>query len=249
MLSRICSLLRIAPPSVEDEGLLFVSGGTVPTDATAGYQTGCIFQHTDGSAGTALYVNEGDEDSCDFNAVESPGTFSVDDLSDVGAVDYTAGKILVADGDSYAEVAVSGDTTLASSGAVSLNAAHAEQVAYIPVAALTAGSDLAATIQFAHHRAVTLQSIAFIAASDAIGTIDDSNTSVFAVTDGTNAIVTKTYNTGTQPTAPGVNDLGTLDATHKVLTANETVTLAITNGATAATPPGYLRIVYIPTNA
>jgi hypothetical protein len=50
-------------------GLLFVSGTTVPVDATAGYQTGCIFQHTDGTTGTAFYVNEGSVTSCDFNEV------------------------------------------------------------------------------------------------------------------------------------------------------------------------------------
>lgn len=69
MLSRLCSLLRMKPPVVEDTGLLFASGDTVPTDGTAGYQTGCLFQHTDGGDATALYVNEGTVTSCDFNAV------------------------------------------------------------------------------------------------------------------------------------------------------------------------------------
>jgi len=46
-----------------------------------------------------------------------------------------------------------------------------------------------------------------------------------------------------------LNDLGALDATHKVLTAGETVSLAITNGATANPPPMRLVIRYIPTNA
>lgn len=69
MLTRISSLLRIRPPSVTDEGLLLASGVTVPTDGTAGYQTGCLFQHTDGGAGTAFYVNEGSVTSCSFQAV------------------------------------------------------------------------------------------------------------------------------------------------------------------------------------
>lgn len=59
MLDRIASLLKIDPPVVGDRGLLFASGATVPSDATDGYQSGCIFQHTDGGAGTVLYVNEG----------------------------------------------------------------------------------------------------------------------------------------------------------------------------------------------
>lgn len=69
MLNRICKLLRIAPPQPTLKGLLNASGDTVPTDGTEGYATGCVFQHTDGTDGTALYVNEGDYDSCDFNAV------------------------------------------------------------------------------------------------------------------------------------------------------------------------------------
>lgn len=43
-------------------------GTTVPTDATPGFSTGCLFSHTDGGAGTALYVNEGTSSSCDFDA-------------------------------------------------------------------------------------------------------------------------------------------------------------------------------------
>lgn len=44
-------------------------GTVVPTDGTAGYLTGCLFAHTDGGAGTSLYVNEGSATSCDFNAL------------------------------------------------------------------------------------------------------------------------------------------------------------------------------------
>jgi len=68
MISRICSLLRVQLPVTENEGLLQASGDTVPADGIAGYQTGCLFQHTDGGVNTALYVNEGTVDSCDFNA-------------------------------------------------------------------------------------------------------------------------------------------------------------------------------------
>ena len=67
MISRLCALLKIKQPSAE--GLLLASGTTVPADGTSGYATGCLFQHTDGGAGTALYVNEGTYASCDFDAV------------------------------------------------------------------------------------------------------------------------------------------------------------------------------------
>lgn len=71
MITRIAKLLRITPPSVTDEGILIASGKEVPADGTSGYQTGCIFQHIDGGAGTALYVNEGTVTACDFNALKT----------------------------------------------------------------------------------------------------------------------------------------------------------------------------------
>jgi len=51
------------------DGITSSYGTTVPVDTTAGYAVGCIFQHTDGTNGTALYVNEGSAASCDFNAL------------------------------------------------------------------------------------------------------------------------------------------------------------------------------------
>lgn len=47
---------------------LFARGATVPADAVTGYATGCLFVHTDGGAGDALYINEGTDASADFNA-------------------------------------------------------------------------------------------------------------------------------------------------------------------------------------
>ena len=57
MIDRICEVLRFKKPAVGD-GVLFASGTTVP-GSVRGYRTGCIFQKTDGSAGTSLYINEG----------------------------------------------------------------------------------------------------------------------------------------------------------------------------------------------
>jgi hypothetical protein len=50
-------------------GITRVLGKTLPTDALAGYAPACLFQHTDGGAGSALYVNEGTATSCDFDLV------------------------------------------------------------------------------------------------------------------------------------------------------------------------------------
>jgi len=83
MIDRICSLLKMEKPELT-RGFLFASGATVPSDGTDGYQTGCLFQHTDGGAGTALYLNEGSITSCDFNRIESPGgSLTLADLQDV----------------------------------------------------------------------------------------------------------------------------------------------------------------------
>lgn len=51
-------------------GKIMDFGITVPTDGAAGYATGCIFMHTDGGDGSALYVNEGTSSSADFNALD-----------------------------------------------------------------------------------------------------------------------------------------------------------------------------------
>lgn len=70
MIARICSLLRIDVPNPDAvTGKLQSHGTTVPADGATGYETGCLFQKIDGGDGTSLYVNEGDVDSADFNAV------------------------------------------------------------------------------------------------------------------------------------------------------------------------------------
>lgn len=80
MIARMASLLRMQIPAVKPRGLLFAHGTTVPSSAD-GYQVGCLFQHTDGSAGTALYVNEGSVTSSSFTVITATGTIA--DLNDV----------------------------------------------------------------------------------------------------------------------------------------------------------------------
>lgn len=50
-------------------GVLRAIGPTVPTDGNEGYSPGCIFQKTDGSATTCIYINRGSLTSCDFRTV------------------------------------------------------------------------------------------------------------------------------------------------------------------------------------
>lgn len=54
---------------VPNVGILDAYGATVPADGVSGYATGCLFRHTDGGDGTALYLNEGTSTSADFNAI------------------------------------------------------------------------------------------------------------------------------------------------------------------------------------
>jgi hypothetical protein len=60
---------QFKPEIVPGVGIMRDMGDEVPANGTAGYGTGCIFQHTDGGDATALYVNEGTNTSCDFNAL------------------------------------------------------------------------------------------------------------------------------------------------------------------------------------
>ena len=180
----------------------------------------------------------------------SAETLALADLSDIaGPMSYTAGKALVADGDSYEPVAVSGDATLAANGTLTLNAAHAEQLVLVAVEDLAAGADISARPIFVHPRACTLVSAGILTQGSPAG-IDDSNTCVVAIKDdAANTIVTKTYNTGTQPPSSDYEDLGALDGTHKVLTAAEHVTLDVTQGASADMPAFVVVLRFEPANA
>jgi hypothetical protein len=91
---------------------------------------------------------------------------------------------------------------------------------------------------------VTLVSASIIPQGTAAG-IDDSNKCIITLTDGTNDIVEKEFNTGTAFPAEGVvTDLGSLDETHKVLASGETLYFSVTNGATANPPAFMLQVVY-----
>lgn len=62
------------------------------------------------------------------------------DLSDVGTMTYTGGKILVADGSKYEDVAVSGDGTLSSAGVLAITSFATMPT--IPVAAVAAAGSV-----------------------------------------------------------------------------------------------------------
>jgi len=49
-----------------DNEIRRATGTTVPTDADAGYEKGCLFIDTDGTSGNILWSNDGTSASCDF---------------------------------------------------------------------------------------------------------------------------------------------------------------------------------------
>ncbi len=109
-------------------------------------------------------------------------------------------------------------------------------VAVIPVADLAAGADIATVNAFISMLVSEIEEIGIMTKGTAVD-VDDSNTAVIAIADSAaNVIVSKTYDTANQPPDGAYESLGTLDATHKVLTAGEIVTMAVTQGATADLP-------------
>lgn len=71
-------------------GILEAVGTTVPSDGAKGYAPSCIFHHIDGSAGDALYVNNGSATSATFNAVPTGGTTGAADVGIADSGGFTA---------------------------------------------------------------------------------------------------------------------------------------------------------------
>jgi len=87
--------------------------------------------------------------------------------------------------------------------------------------------------------AVTFSKIEILSQGSPAG-IDDSNTCVITMLNGTNAIVAKTYNTATAFPASGASgDLGSLSATYKVFAAGDKLILTLVNG-TNANPSSFM---------
>lgn len=96
---------------------------------------------------------------------------------------------------------------------------------------LAAGDDLSNVPIFVNPKAVTINSIGILTQGAPAG-VDGGNTSVLLIEDdASNALVTKTYNAGTQPPTSDYEDLGALS--NNSLNAGEHLMLSLTNGATA----------------
>jgi len=116
------------------------------------------------------------------------------------------------------------------------------RVATIHIEDLGAGSDIADRPIFVNPKAVTIESIGILTEGAPAG-IDDDNTAVILVEDdASNAIVTKTYNTATQPPSSDYEDLGNVD--NASLNAGEHLLFSLTQGAAANMPAFSIVIEY-----
>lgn len=126
------------------------------------------------------------------------------------------------------------------------NVAFKDQVEFIPIEDLAAGADIAARVAYANPLAGQLVSVGLLLVGASAG-VDNSNTCVVAITTAAaGSIVSKTYNAGTPMTSNALNDLGALDGSNKILAAGAPIKIAVTNGATADTPPMMLVIRFRP---
>jgi len=108
--------------------------------------------------------------------------------------------------------------------------------AHVAVEDLGAGADIAAREVFIAPSAGYFTEIGILTYGAPAG-VDDSNTCVVAVKDSAgNTVVTKTYNTATQPPTEDYESLGTLDTTHKKFVADEHFTVDVTQGTTSNMP-------------
>ena len=124
------------------------------------------------------------------------------------------------------------------------------QVVTYQVENLGAGADLTtrAIFEVPAGLVATVTNCRIISQGTAAG-VDDDNTCIIAVTDGTNTIATITYDTDLAFPAENVSEsLGAIGA-HGVLNAAEKLCFTITNG-TAANPPAFMiQVTYTLTDA
>ena len=110
-------LERLRQAQVTDGGKMFDFGTTVPSSA-AGYAKGCLFLHTDGSdINDMLYQNVGTLTTSDFESVSTLGELALANT-----------KIMVGNASGRAAaVSMSGDATIANTGAVTIAAGSVEE--------------------------------------------------------------------------------------------------------------------------
>ena len=114
----------------------------------------------------------------------------------------------------------------------------APQLLFFDVADVAAGADIAGQLLAkvpAGYEMTVLQ--ADIVSNGSSAGIDDANTCVVVLKNGTDALATKTFNTAVAfPEAGQVANMGAIVAAKKKIAADGYLSLYLTNGATANTP-------------
>lgn len=121
-------------------------------------------------------------------------------------------------------------------------AAGDRATAFVPIADLAAGADIAALPVFTHPAAVTILGVGLLL-QGASAAVDNADTAVVTLKNGSNTVATFTFNTAAQPTANVYNPL-TLDATKAAVAAAGVLKLDVTQGTTADLPACLLVIYY-----
>lgn len=115
----------------------------------------------------------------------------------------------------------------------------------IPFENLAAGADISARAFFSKIVASAIKAIGILSKGTPTG-INDSNTCVILVTnEAGDTIVTKTYNTGTQPPTNDYESLGAVDAANTDIAAGGIAKVSVTQGATADLPAFDLVVQYV----
>lgn len=123
------------------------------------------------------------------------------------------------------------------------NLQYSTQLMLIAVEDLAAGADITNRPIFASPTKCLVLS-AGILTQGAPADVDNANTSVILLEDdASNALVTKTYNTGTQPPSSDYEDLGSLS--NAEYAAGEHLMLSVTNGVTADLPAFVIILEYL----
>lgn len=154
---------------------------------------------------------------------------------DVTTLTTTAKNTVVAAINEIDASVTAAEATLASSLA---------QVMSFEIEALTAGSDITSRVLAAMPTGYSFEILsADIIANGSSSGIDATNTCVVAVKNASDTVVTKTFNnTTTFPADNAVSNLGSISATYKTVAAGAKLSIAVTNGVTAATPKFIVQI-------
>lgn len=115
----------------------------------------------------------------------------------------------------------------------------------IPFIHLTAGVDITTRPFFSKIVASVIKAVSILTKGTPTG-IDDSNTCVIAITNEAAAsIVSKTYNTGTQPPTKDYASLGAVTDANCDIAAGGIANIAVTQGSTADLPEFDLVVQYL----